>query len=139
MKVSIFAIGDDLLAAKEVPATKLPHGEFEKMVKDDLAFGPRSARMYMAIARDTRLRNRNHGSVLPPYWRTLYELSRFDDVTFRRLIRDGTINPNTEREEVRKLLRQHKVERDERRVLELRPRRGRFRTLIFDPAWDYQG
>jgi hypothetical protein len=54
--------------------------------------------MYMAIASDQRLRN--HGAVLPPSWRTLYELTRLSDEAFEERIADGTIHPGMERADV---------------------------------------
>src|SRR5262245_13210147 len=79
---AILKTGDLLVEAK----IKLEHGEFAAMTETDLPFGSRAARMFMAIAVDVRIRElvkRNHGSVLPPYWRTLYELTRLDDADFR--------------------------------------------------------
>jgi hypothetical protein len=53
-----------------------PHGEFLAMVENDLPFGDRTARRLMAIARDPRISNRTHASILPPSWMTLYELTK---------------------------------------------------------------
>lgn len=97
------AIGNDLLEAKEGPK-KPPHGEFQAMVGSDLPFGPRSARMFMAIARDGRLTKRKHVSVLPPSWGTLYQISRLDDPTFEKAIDEGVINPTAERAEIARLV-----------------------------------
>ena len=51
--------------------------------------------MLMAIVADQRLRN--HGSVLPASWRTLYELTKLNNATFARWIANGTIHPEMER------------------------------------------
>lgn len=136
MLQAIFSLGNCLLAAKEGP-DKLPHGEFQLMVQQDLEFSPQTARKLMAIARDDRLLNRAHGRALPPHWHTLYLISRLDDEMFDRLTEDGTIRPDMERGEISKILRLAKVSEDERRVSDLVPIAGKFRTLVIDPAWEY--
>ncbi len=95
----ILEAGRDLIAAKEA----LPHGEFQAMVESDLPFGPRSARMLMAVAKHPRLSDRNHGSDLPASWRTLYELSKLDDDSFAAALEGGKIRPDMERQEARAL------------------------------------
>jgi N6-adenosine-specific RNA methylase IME4 len=42
-----------------------------------------------------------------------------------------------QRSEVNKALRLSRVEIDEHRVLELQPIEGKFRTILLDPAWEY--
>jgi hypothetical protein len=42
-------------------------------------FDPRTARMLMTVAKHPIISNRNHGSVLPPSWRTLYELTKLSN------------------------------------------------------------
>jgi N6-adenosine-specific RNA methylase IME4 len=93
---AILEIGRLLTSGKAV----LPHGEFEAMVENDLPFGARSARMLMAVAGDPRLQIGTTGSVLPPSWRTLYEISRLDDTTFQARIADGTICPDMVRSDL---------------------------------------
>jgi N6-adenosine-specific RNA methylase IME4 len=44
--------------------------------------------------------------------------------------------PTVKRGDVSKVLRMERVKADERRVLDLKPVGGKFRTLVFDPAWD---
>jgi hypothetical protein len=68
---TIFEVGDLLVAAK----AELPSGQFEKM-RNELPFGERTEERLMAIARDKRLRQATHGSLLPPSWRTVFELTR---------------------------------------------------------------
>jgi len=130
-------IGRDLIAAKD----DLEHGEFLAMIEQDLPFGKRSAQMLMKIASDQRItqtnRNTNHGALLPASWRTLYELTRLEDAEFDQLIADGVIRPDMERKEVNKVRRQAAVAADEVRVLNLVPVVGKFRTLVIDPAWEY--
>src|SRR5262245_11523424 len=128
-----FALGEELIKAKE----GLPHGEFIKMVSEDLEFSRSTGARIMAVARDKRLRNVAHVRHLPPSWGTLYLLSRLDDRTFNSLIEDGTIRPDLQRHEVARIVRVQEALADERRVLTLRPITGKFRTLVLDPAWKY--
>ena len=125
--------GDDLIAAK----AQLEHGEFLGMIETDLPFGKRTAQMLMKIARDPRLKNEPVGSLLPPSWRTLYELTRLEDTEFEQLIADGVMRPDMSRQEINKVRRIATVTADEARVLNLAPVVGRFRTIVIDPAWDY--
>jgi N6-adenosine-specific RNA methylase IME4 len=90
----------------------LPHGDFEAMVRKSLPFEPRTAQMLMKIAADRRLTNPNHGSLLPPHWRTLYELTRLDDDTFAQKIADGAIRPDLERSEVARIRKDQRTAPD---------------------------
>jgi N6-adenosine-specific RNA methylase IME4 len=135
MLEATFQIGRDLIEAKN----ELDHGEFIPMIENDLPFGKRSAQMFMAIAKDSKLAKANFNSLLPPSWQTLYKITRFDDEVFDRLIDDGTINRDCTYAEINKVLRMERVHADEQRVLSLRPRPGKFKTLLFDSAWDYGG
>jgi hypothetical protein len=92
----IFETGRLLIAAK----AKLPHGQFEAMVRNELPFGERTAQCLMAIAKDARLRRAHHGSLLPPSWRTLDELTRLSDEQFDAAVANGTINPEMTRGDV---------------------------------------
>jgi hypothetical protein len=94
---SIIETGALLLEAKD----KVEHGEFEEMIERESPFGPRAARMLMDIARNPILSDRNHGSVLPPSWRTLYELTRVPADVLIAKIEDHTINPEMERKDVK--------------------------------------
>lgn len=101
---SIAAILDSgrlIAAAKEA----LPHGEFQAMIETDLPFGARTAQMLMKVAADERLTDANHGSHLPPHWRTLYELTRVDDDTFAAAMATGGIRPDMERKDAALLAR----------------------------------
>ena len=64
---------------------QLEHGEFESMVESDPPFGPSTARRLKIIAEDARLSNRAHAHVLPPSWRTLYELKE-QAIVLRRIV-----------------------------------------------------
>jgi hypothetical protein len=134
MLQAIFTIGDDLIRAKG----ELDHGEFQFMIDTELPFGRRTAQMMMAVARDDRLRKANTCSLLPPHWRTLYQITWLEDGPFDRLIDNCIIRPEITYAEINKVLRLEKVEADEARVLALQPIAGKFRTLVFDPAWDYE-
>jgi hypothetical protein len=74
---------------------------------------------------------------LPPDWTTIVKLTRLDERVFKSLMADGTIHPELQRNEVSRLLRLERVRKDEQRVLGLVPVAGKFHTLIFDPAWEY--
>lgn len=93
---SVFETGQLLIQAK----ADLPHGEFEAMVERDLPFGPRTARMLMAVAEHPIISNRKHVSVLPPSWGTLYELTKLPPPVLEAKIEDGTITPKIERKAV---------------------------------------
>jgi hypothetical protein len=79
------------------------------MVIYDLPFSPSTAQRLMAVARDDRLRKAAHGQLLPPSWRTLYELTRLTDLQFRRAIDIGAINPEMQRSVVYELSRTFEV------------------------------
>jgi Protein of unknown function (DUF3102) len=93
---NIITTGKLLIEAK----AKLKHGEFGDMLQL-LPFGERTAEMLMAISRHPVLSNPNRGSDLPPSWRTLYELSRFDDELLVARIEDHTIHPDMQRKDVK--------------------------------------
>jgi N6-adenosine-specific RNA methylase IME4 len=133
MLAAIFKIGRDLIEAKK----SLDHGQFVAMLESDLPFTPRWAQRLMAVARDQRLSNTKYTSLLPPSAETLYKLTRFDDATFQRLIKNGTICPSMGQNEANKILRLTRVKEDEDRILDLWPIKGKFRTLVIDPAWEY--
>jgi N6-adenosine-specific RNA methylase IME4 len=68
---------------------------------------------------------------------TLYELTKLTDEQFEQLLEGGVIRPDLERHEIGKFRRLTKVAEDEERVLSLVPIRGKFRTLVLDPGWEY--
>ena len=63
----IFGVGDLLIAAKADPACR-----FDDL---DLPFGRQTIHRLTTIAKDQRLRDVSRGTLLPPSWRTLYELT----------------------------------------------------------------
>jgi hypothetical protein len=96
---NILTAGRLLIEAK----TKLPAGTFQVMIKTKLPFSPRTAQMLMCIAEHPVISNANHGSHLPPSWRTLYELTKIPHKMLLAKIADGTIRADLERKDVAKL------------------------------------
>lgn len=94
----ILATGNALKGSKADPRMS---GQFVKMIENDLPFSPRTAQRLMVIARDPKIAT--HGSYLPPYWRTDYELTLLTDEQFERGISTGIINPEMERADVDRL------------------------------------
>ena len=90
---AIFTTGRLLIEAKAA----LPHGSFISMIEAELPFKARTAQMLMVIASDQRLLDANHGSHLPPSWRTLFELTKVSDEAFAAGIADGTIHAEMDR------------------------------------------
>jgi N6-adenosine-specific RNA methylase IME4 len=134
-----FRLGNSLLESK----TQIDHGEWTEMVQKDLHFNPNVSRRLMRLGKWQNAHNEHVSPILglfPPDYHTLDVLSRlhnkFPDV-FDRLVEDGTICPSLQRNEVAKILRLERVQADEDRVLTLVPRPGKYRTLVFDPAWEY--
>lgn len=93
---AILEVGRLLSAAKG----SLPHGGFGAMIESELPFSARTAQMLMAIAADKRLTNPNHGSHLPPSWRTMFELTKLSDEEFDRGVHQQIIRPDMERKDV---------------------------------------
>lgn len=83
----------------------LPHGEFLLMVERDLPFKSRMAEMLMRIANDERLANPQYVANLPPHIGTLYDLTRLDDLAFRRALNQGYIRPDMQRREAVSILK----------------------------------
>jgi N6-adenosine-specific RNA methylase IME4 len=129
-------LGRDLHRAK----ADLDHGQWVSVLNADLKFHPRIAQMFMGIASwadQMRVTDSYLTKLLPPDYNTIYKVTRLDEITLKRLIKDGTISPTLQRNEVSKILRTTRVQADEQRVLNLVPRVGKFRTIVIDPAWDY--
>lgn len=61
------------------------HGNWLAMFHNkEVPFGISAADKLMKTATDERVSNTNHGSYLPPSWRTLYELTNLDDATLTK-------------------------------------------------------
>lgn len=135
----ILQTGRELIEAK----AELPHGEFEAMVATELPFGSRTARRLMTVARDPRISERTHGSVLPPSWRTLYELTKLPDDQFEARIADGTIRSDMQRADLKRSAwqppapTQHPTEALED-LNALRGRGEKFGVIYADPPWSFR-
>lgn len=95
---SIIETGRLLVNAK----AELRHGEFVAMVREDLPFEARTAQRFMAIATCAHISNPTHGSLLPPSWRTLYELSRLTDDEWKAV--GPHVTPELQRKDIKALL-----------------------------------
>ena len=89
----IIETGRQLIEAK----AQLVHGEWLGMIEEDLPFKPSTAQRVMKVGRDQRLVKAAHAQLVPSSWYSLYELTKLDDVNFKRLIKDGTIRPDMKR------------------------------------------
>ena len=132
----------------EQAKASLPHGQFEEMVESDLPFGPRAARMLMAIARNPILAKRKHASDLPASWYTLYEMSRLPESELSGALASGEVGPETRRRDVvelREQLRQRGLRKTGARIEsctaadldELVDAGKRFGCVYADPPWPY--
>jgi hypothetical protein len=97
---SLIETGRILIEAKK----NLDHGEFGPMIRTKLPFGERTAEKLMAIARHPIISNPTHESHLPPRQEALYLMTRLPLEELEKMLADGTINPNTERKHVEKIL-----------------------------------
>ncbi|SIO54828.1 Protein of unknown function [Bradyrhizobium erythrophlei] len=99
---SIIEVGRLLIEAKKDP--KLQHGSFEVMVRTRLPFNEQTAQKLMKIANNPVISKAAHVRLLPPSWGTLYELTKVPEPRLIAAIEDGTINPKTQRKDVKPLL-----------------------------------
>src|SRR5690349_9168463 len=95
------AIGRYLTRAKE----RLPHGEFEAMVKNDLPFTPPVAFQLRAAA-DAIDAGRLPAEQVPPSYSTVYQLAQLTDTELERAKDAGLLRPDVRREEVMAFKRQ---------------------------------
>ena len=141
------AIGSFIETGRLLTAAKadLEHGEWLKLIgskhaEGELPFQKGVTQKLMALARDPFLQKPLNARLLPPDYTTLYALAtlnrRFPE-TFDAWVEDGRITPSLQRNEISKVLRLERVGADEQRVLNLVPILGKFRTLVIDPAWEY--
>ena len=134
---AIIAVARDLKQAK----AELGHGEFLLMFeKKEVPFSQPKASKFKLIAECSKIEDYSHENILPPDWNTLYLLTRLAKKApelFDELVANGTINSAMARGEISKILRLMRVAEDEHRVLNLVPIVGKFRTLVLDPAWEY--
>ena len=90
---SIVECGRLLIAAKN----ELKHGEFLKMIENNLPFKRSTAQAFMKIANDKRITKNQHAGCLPAHWSTLIKLTQLPDAAFEARIADGTIHPGLKR------------------------------------------
>ena len=96
---SLIKAGQLLLQCK----ANVRHGEFTKMLKDELDFGEDRAQRLMVIARDERLSNPDNLRFLPSRLFTLQDLSALSDEELRTGIEEGAVNAKMRRADVKKL------------------------------------
>ncbi len=135
---AIIETGRRLLAAK----ADCSHGEWQQLVGRNghqgvLPFKKSHAHRLMAVARDSRMVP--HVGLLPSDSFTLYELTRLSKNRFAALLEDGRIHPGMKRNEACAETRRERQAKDEERVLSLAPAEGKYRTLVLDPPWRYEG
>ena len=90
---SIIKCGRLLIAAKD----ELKHGEFLKMIENNLPFKRSTAQALMKIASDGRITKYQRAGYLPAHWSTLIKLTQLPDAAFEARIADGTIHSGLER------------------------------------------
>ena len=130
----IFETGRLLIEAKKA----LPHGGFEIMVRDQLPFGARTAQMFMSIAQSPVLANPNNGAFLPPYWRTLYDLSRLEPEELEAGFRRRLIKPELQRKDLPTIVKKIRRAMGKRVVWRRRSEPSRPRPTALDglrKAW----
>lgn len=122
-----------LLDAKEGP-DKLPHGQFGEMIRDLLPFGQRTAEKLMAIARDRRISDSTHESLMPRHVETLWLLTKLPAATFKKALVSGKINAEMTRKDAGSLL--YKVQATKRLATAAKQNVGNDISLwIADPPW----
>jgi N6-adenosine-specific RNA methylase IME4 len=126
-------LGRDLIIAKK---QLTEHGQWIPMLNEDLNFNRNTANSFMRIASSKMVGIAHH--LLPPDYSTIDKLTRLDDETFKRLVEEGIICPTLRRSDIAKILREETTADDEQRVLRLVSHQGKFRTLVIDPAWEYE-
>lgn len=92
---NILERGRVLIEAKD----ELEHGSWEATIKRH--FSQQTAHRLMTIAKHPILSNHAHARDLPPFWMTLYELTKLPDDILLAKLKDGSIHPKLERKDVR--------------------------------------
>ncbi len=124
-------LGHSLIEAKG----GLEHEKWNQLL-ERLEFNPNTARIFMRIAPWIDRVGIAHVS-LPPDYTTIDKLTRLSSDIYEKLVDERVICPTLKRNEVSKILRVEKVKADEDRILQLRPRPGKYRTIVMDPAWEF--
>jgi hypothetical protein len=96
---SIVQTGRWLILAKKTYG----HGRLLIMIEDRLPFGPRVAQQLMEIAKHPVIGNASHDSHLPRHYVTLYKLTRLPEKQLKKMLADGTVNAETERQQVEQI------------------------------------
>jgi hypothetical protein len=116
---AIVATGRELLAAK----AELKHGDWGRLFRDHplhvvnpLRFSDTTARRFMKIAKNPVLANPAHGPLLPPSYRTLYELTKMSPDSLEQALADGLIDAELDRGQAEWLVREAATERGELRA-----------------------
>jgi N6-adenosine-specific RNA methylase IME4 len=128
-------LGRSLIEAK----AQILHGEWLQVLSR-LNFPQSTAHKFMRITRwvdQNVLNEQNFVEKLPPDYNTIDQLARLKKSQFKQLVEDGALCPALRRNEVAEIIRLDKVKEDETRVLSLKPRPGKFRTIVVDPPWDF--
>jgi hypothetical protein len=105
-RIYSFIKSGELESYVEGTRRKITMASIERLIAGRLAANgsefqrERTAQMLMAIAANPVLSNTNHGSDLPPSWRTLYELTKLPEPVLLAKIKDHTINSEMERTDV---------------------------------------
>ncbi len=138
-------LGTDFIRAKK----SVQHGEWLKLL-EQLPFDKQTAQRMMRISRflndETVIEIEKTNAVkllelLPPDQIALdqiAQLARLKPDAFNRLIGQKRITPNLRRNELKRILNMEKVDADRRRIANLRPRPGKYKTIVADPAWEYE-
>jgi len=127
---AVLDLGKMLIEAK----AQLEHGEFLAMIESDLPFKKSTAEMLMAIGRNLALGKSQHIGILPQSWGTLYELTRLPEPVLEELLSDGTITPETERQDVIRIRKALSAgAKHETPPLPV----GTFSVVYADPPWAY--
>jgi hypothetical protein len=87
---SLIELGRALQRAK----ADIPHGEFTKMLRDDLRMDVRFARALMRIGRSARFSKGSKFALLPPTLSALAVLAKSSEEDFKAAIASGAINPD---------------------------------------------
>jgi N6-adenosine-specific RNA methylase IME4 len=134
-------LGRDLNECKASSA----HGQWQKTLAG-LKFDASVARIFMRISRwvqkssTLRIEAESNAcimAILPPDYTTIDQIARLKEPQLKRLIENGTICPSVRRNKVAEIIRLDKVKQDQERILKLQPRPGKYRTIVCDPAWDF--
>ena len=119
-------------ALLEAARSDCAHGEWQALL-EELPFGARHAHRLRALAAYLPFRTRE--SDLPSDTETLYQLSRLPEVRFEQLLGDRVIHPAMARRDASLETRAERLKADQARVANLAPVKGRFTTMVLDPAW----